>query len=69
MPHKVSLSRLKLSDFRNYAGLSLDLDTRHVVLTGENGAGKDQSDGGRFLPLAGAWPAPCCLCRCGAGRC
>jgi DNA replication and repair protein RecF len=40
MPHKVSLSRLKLSDFRNYAGLSLDLDTRHVVLTGENGAGK-----------------------------
>ncbi len=40
MPHKVSLSRLKLSDFRNYAGLSLDLDTRHVVLTGDNGAGK-----------------------------
>lgn len=40
MPHKVSLSRLKLSDFRNYAGLSLDLDARHVVLTGENGAGK-----------------------------
>jgi DNA replication and repair protein RecF len=40
MPHKVSLSRLKLTDFRNYAGLSLDLDTRHVVLTGENGAGK-----------------------------
>jgi DNA replication and repair protein RecF len=40
MPHKVSLSRLKLSDFRNYAGLSLDLDARHVVLTGDNGAGK-----------------------------
>ncbi|WP_455269445.1 DNA replication/repair protein RecF [Rhizobium herbae] len=40
MPHKVSLTRLKLSDFRNYAALSLDLDTRHVVLTGENGAGK-----------------------------
>ncbi|MCV9962081.1 DNA replication/repair protein RecF [Pararhizobium sp. BT-229] len=40
MPHKVFLSRLKLSDFRNYAGLSLDLDARHVVLTGENGAGK-----------------------------
>jgi DNA replication and repair protein RecF len=40
MPHKVSLTRLKLGDFRNYAGLSLDLDARHVVLTGENGAGK-----------------------------
>ncbi len=40
MPHKVFLSRLKLSDFRNYAGLSLQLDARHVVLTGENGAGK-----------------------------
>ncbi|KQS65513.1 recombinase RecF [Rhizobium sp. Leaf371] len=40
MPQKVSLSRLKLGDFRNYAALSLDLDARHVVLTGENGAGK-----------------------------
>jgi DNA replication and repair protein RecF len=40
MPQKVFLSRLKLSDFRNYASLSLDLDARHVVLTGENGAGK-----------------------------
>ncbi len=40
MPHKVSLSRLKLGDFRNYAALSLDLDARHVVLTGDNGAGK-----------------------------
>ena len=40
MPHKISLSRLKLTDFRNYAGLSLALDGRHVVLTGQNGAGK-----------------------------
>ena len=40
MPHKVSLSRLKLTDFRNYAALSLPLDGRHVVLTGQNGAGK-----------------------------
>ncbi|WP_275787171.1 DNA replication/repair protein RecF [Pararhizobium gei] len=40
MPHKVFLNRLKLGDFRNYAGLSLELDARHVVLTGENGAGK-----------------------------
>ncbi|WKL26525.1 AAA family ATPase [Sinorhizobium meliloti] len=39
-PHKVFLTRLKLSDFRNYATLALDLDQRHVVLTGENGAGK-----------------------------
>jgi DNA replication and repair protein RecF len=40
MPHKVSLSRLKLTDFRNYAAAALSLDGRHVVLTGDNGAGK-----------------------------
>ena len=40
MTHKVFIRRLKLNDFRNYAGLSLTLDERHVVLTGENGAGK-----------------------------
>ncbi len=40
MPSKVSLSRLKLGDFRNYPSLSLELDNRHVVLTGENGSGK-----------------------------
>lgn len=40
MPHKVFLSRLKLTDFRNYAAVSLDMDGRHVVLTGDNGAGK-----------------------------
>lgn len=40
MPHKVFLTRLKLSDFRNYATLTLDLDERHVVLTGHNGSGK-----------------------------
>lgn len=40
MPHKVSLSRLKLTDFRNYAAAALALDERHVVLTGDNGAGK-----------------------------
>ncbi|MDA4846358.1 DNA replication/repair protein RecF [Hoeflea sp. E7-10] len=34
------LTRLKLTDFRNYRQLDLDLDRRHVVLTGENGAGK-----------------------------
>jgi DNA replication and repair protein RecF len=40
MPHKVSLSRLKLTDFRNYATAGLQFDGRHVVLTGDNGAGK-----------------------------
>ena len=34
------ISRLRLSQFRNYAAASLDLDHRHVVLTGPNGAGK-----------------------------
>lgn len=32
--------RLMLTDFRNYNHLSLDLDTRPVVLTGSNGVGK-----------------------------
>ncbi len=40
MPHKVSLSRLKLTDFRNYASAGLQLDGRHVALVGDNGAGK-----------------------------
>lgn len=36
----VSLTSLKLTDFRNYRQLALELDGRHVLLTGENGAGK-----------------------------
>eukprot|EP00913_Durusdinium_trenchii_P027043 g25378.t1 len=40
MAQKTFLSRLKLTDFRNYSEVSLTLDDRHVVLTGENGAGK-----------------------------
>jgi DNA replication and repair protein RecF len=40
MAQKTFLSRLKLTDFRNYAAVSLSLDGRHVVLTGDNGAGK-----------------------------
>ena len=36
----VSLTSLKLTDFRNYRQLAVELDWRHVVLTGENGAGK-----------------------------
>lgn len=34
------LTRLRLSGFRNYLATALDLDARHVVLVGENGAGK-----------------------------
>jgi DNA replication and repair protein RecF len=40
MTARVHLTRLKLENFRNYARLALDCDERHVVLTGENGAGK-----------------------------
>ncbi len=40
MAEKTSLSRLILTDFRNYAEASLRFNGRHVVLTGENGAGK-----------------------------
>jgi DNA replication and repair protein RecF len=32
--------RLDLTDFRNYAGLRIDVDARPVLLTGANGAGK-----------------------------
>jgi DNA replication and repair protein RecF len=35
-----SISRLRLTAFRNYASAALDLDHRPVVLTGPNGAGK-----------------------------
>ena len=45
MPNPPSLARahlasLKLTNFRNYAALSLAFDARSVVLTGPNGAGK-----------------------------
>ena len=39
-PARVWVERLKLSDFRNYQSLSLDLDASPVVLTGPNGSGK-----------------------------
>jgi len=39
-PDRVSVRRLKLSDFRNYTELKLPLGPGHVVLTGENGSGK-----------------------------
>ena len=35
-----ALTRLTLSDFRNYGALSLELDGRHVCLFGANGSGK-----------------------------
>ena len=38
-PHP-RVTRLQLTEFRSYASLVLGLDGRHVVLTGENGAGK-----------------------------
>lgn len=37
---RVAVTGLRLTDFRNYAALAVDLDRRHVVLAGENGAGK-----------------------------
>jgi DNA replication and repair protein RecF len=40
MIQKTHIERLKLTDFRNYAQASLSLRGRHVVLVGENGAGK-----------------------------
>lgn len=36
----VFLTKLKLDNFRNYTRLALELDQRHVILTGANGAGK-----------------------------
>lgn len=38
--HPVWIETLKLNHFRNYATLRLETDRRHVVLTGQNGAGK-----------------------------
>lgn len=40
MAPKVHIQKLKLAGFRNYDSLSLELDQRHVVLSGDNGAGK-----------------------------
>lgn len=39
-PAKIWLSRLRLDRFRNYRALDLSAGDRHVVLTGDNGAGK-----------------------------
>ncbi len=37
---RVWIETLKLTHFRNYGQISLNLDARHVVLSGDNGAGK-----------------------------
>ena len=39
-PARPALRRLKLSDFRSYASLDLEVEASLVVLCGENGAGK-----------------------------
>ena len=40
MVDPIWISSVRLTDFRNYASLSLDLGPEHVVLTGANGSGK-----------------------------
>lgn len=37
---RIHLTTLKLTDFRNFATLKLETGPEHIVLTGENGAGK-----------------------------
>ena len=37
---RVWIERLRLTNFRNYAELTLDVDPGPIVLTGPNGAGK-----------------------------
>lgn len=38
--HKVAVRQLKLSHYRNYCSLNINLSGQHVVFTGHNGAGK-----------------------------
>lgn len=38
--NSVHINRLKLTSFRNHAATSIDVDQRHVVIFGDNGAGK-----------------------------
>jgi len=39
-PARVRLTRLRLSNFRNYQALDLEIEPRSVVFVGDNGAGK-----------------------------
>ncbi|MEW7007232.1 DNA replication/repair protein RecF [Lentilitoribacter sp. EG35] len=40
MSDKIYIEQLRLEHYRNYQSLHQNLDSRHVVLTGENGSGK-----------------------------
>ena len=40
MPAQTHISKLTLTNFRNYAGLAIDLEPGAVVFSGDNGAGK-----------------------------
>ena len=50
---RAHIAALKLSGFRNYAVLSLPLDSRSVVLTGPERRRQDQSPRSRLVSLAG----------------
>lgn len=39
-PTRLEILQLTLNDFRNYTNLDLNFDSRHIVITGENGSGK-----------------------------
>ncbi|TKA98712.1 MAG: DNA replication and repair protein RecF, partial [Mesorhizobium sp.] len=39
-PQQTYISKLTLTNFRNYAALAIDLDPGAVVFSGDNGAGK-----------------------------
>jgi DNA replication and repair protein RecF len=39
-PRRIHIRKLQLSEFRNFEHLSMQCDSRHIVLTGDNGAGK-----------------------------
>ena len=68
-PARVSISRLKLANFRNYESLSLRLAPSHVVLTGENGAGKTNLLEADFVSVARARTSPRGLYRCDPQQC
>ncbi|MGS7457631.1 AAA family ATPase, partial [Mycobacterium tuberculosis] len=40
MAERVTINSIRLTAFRNYETATLVFDSRHVVLTGENGSGK-----------------------------
>ncbi len=54
-PITVALTGLKLTDFRNYVSLSLDLAAPIIALTGPNGAGKTNCLEAISLLTPGLW--------------